>query len=158
LAMRSPNFPSADRSLLFLLPPPPGDAAAHTPGPARRVRMTVPPSFLTLPAFPMSPNRTKRGRSDLAGLYWVHSQFLSCQESRQVRGREPLFPRRQVHGSEEFLFHSPFNSNPAVNAFSIIMFDFFHFGHEIGPADHRRFGPAARQDQFHMIRLIGHQG
>jgi hypothetical protein len=43
----------AIRNASLLCPPLPGDAAAHTPGPARRTEITISPALLTLPLLPI---------------------------------------------------------------------------------------------------------
>ena len=59
-AMGSPTRSWAEGSPSLLCQSLPGYAAAHTPGPARRALITISPAFLTLPVFPMSPNRTQK--------------------------------------------------------------------------------------------------
>ena len=57
--MGLPTCSSSDENASLLCPPPPGDAAAPTPGPARRVRITIFPAFFSALSAPSVSEKDK---------------------------------------------------------------------------------------------------
>jgi hypothetical protein len=95
--MRSPTCSSAEENDPLLCPLPPGDAAAHTPGPARRARITIFSAFLTLPVLPMSSNRTQE---EMSGLVDNPRWNGFNNRNREISN---MFVDRRTMGQEEAL-------------------------------------------------------